>query len=121
MKNIVKFFWDIGKALHGLHSNMICHGDSRVDNIGIRNGRFVLFDFDGSSKQSVYSDVFLKDYYDLAKSVKFRMREENFKQVKKFIPEPDYNFLECIMKINSGGSSNPKEIIEKLDSLEIIL
>jgi hypothetical protein len=46
--NLPKILWDIGKALYGLHKHKIVHNDCVIDNMGIHNGKFALFDFDGS-------------------------------------------------------------------------
>ena len=41
VNNIIKILWDISNGLYGLHFNLILHGDPRVDNIGIKNNKFV--------------------------------------------------------------------------------
>jgi len=67
--NLHKLVWDISKALYGFHTNNLLHGDARIDNIGIRDDNFVLFDFDGSSIDE--HNVYKKDYYDLITSIIF--------------------------------------------------
>lgn len=47
-KNSLKICYDISKALIALRKNNIFHNDTVLDNIGIYNGNFILFDFDGS-------------------------------------------------------------------------
>jgi hypothetical protein len=117
--NIVKLLWDIGKAIVGLHENGIYHGDSRIDNIGIKNGKFVLFDFDGSRSCSPKDKHIYKDFSDFAKSIEFNVNyycENNSKpydKIKEYIPFPDNYFIESIIEKNDS--------IEFLDSLEIIV
>ena len=90
--NIIKFLWDIGRAINGLHFNGIYHGDARVDNIGIKDGNFVLFDFDSSKKVTDYnSPMFIKDYNDFIVSIKFNLNNgknpNRFSNISKFIPD----------------------------------
>jgi len=94
-QNILKFLWDIGKALSGLHYNGIYHKDARVDNIGIKDGNFVLFDFDFSKKisseDSSWFTHMTKDYSDFITSIKFNLNEDEnpnrFNNISKFIPD----------------------------------
>lgn len=117
--NIVKLLWDIGKAIAGLHENGIYHGDSRIDNIGIKNGKFVLFDFDGSRSCSPKDKHIYKDFSDFVKSIEFNVNyhcEKNSKpydKIKEYIPFVDSYFIESIIEKN--------ESIEFLDSLEIVV
>ena len=102
VKNIVKFLWDIGRALYGLHKNGIVHCDARVDNIGLKNRNFVLFDFDASKKVDMIDDytssqLMYKDYNDFITSIKFNLEAEKFNNIKEIIPDPSYflmSFLE---------------------------
>ncbi len=67
-RNWIKFLWDIGLALHGLHSRMLLHNDSVLDNIGISpEGNFILFDFDGT--RFMPQRTFQKDFVLLADSI----------------------------------------------------
>ena len=113
--NIVKILWDIGKAIEGLHANGIYHGDSRIDNIGIKNGKFVLFDFDGSRKCLPSDKHIRKDFSDFVRSIEFNVNYEKgnkpYDNLKEFVPFPDHYFLESLIEKNS---------IEFLDSLEIV-
>jgi hypothetical protein len=94
-QNILKFLWDIGKAISGLHCNEIYHGDARVDNIGIKDGNFVLFDFDSSkrisSEDSSGFTNMMKDYNDFIMSIKFNLNNDvnpkRFNNISKFIPD----------------------------------
>ena len=96
-KDIIKFLWDIGRALHGLHKNGIVHGDARVDNIGIKNGNYVLFDFDASKKVDMYTytstHLMNKDYNDFITSINFNLGTEKFNNIKEFIPDPSCFFI----------------------------
>ena len=64
--NLVKLMWDIGKVLKGFHKNGMYHGDSRIDNIGIKNGNFVLFDFDSSRVFGIEMGHILSDKMAIA-------------------------------------------------------
>ena len=65
-KNFLKIWYDISKALLALRKNNIFHNDTVLDNIGIYNNNFILFDFDGS-KNSPHGC----DYKRLKKSFHF--------------------------------------------------
>jgi tRNA A-37 threonylcarbamoyl transferase component Bud32 len=56
--NIDNMKRDINIALNGLHQKGIIHGDTRIDNIGFYNDRYILFDFD-------MSKILLTDNYEL--------------------------------------------------------
>ena len=114
--NIVKLIWDIGKSLYALHENNISHRDARIDNIGILNGNFILFDFDGSSL-----NVSNKDVYDFVVSIKFNLGDL-WNNVKHNIPENNcnsYDFINNIIKIQQRNMPNCN-IINKLNNLKII-
>jgi tRNA A-37 threonylcarbamoyl transferase component Bud32 len=120
LKNHIKLLWDISKALYGLHINNIYHGDARIDNIGIYNNNFILFDFDGSSLESSNFN-FNKDIHDFKTSIKYNLEKEyndiknlmdNFTTGKELM-----NFLVSKYLIEKNSI---KEVIEYLDNLEII-
>jgi hypothetical protein len=115
--NIFKLLWDIGKALTGLHQNNILHGDCRLDNIGIYEGNFVLFDFDGSRVSDLEEDIFYKDFYDFKKSIEFNL-DKNFKKIKHHIPLSETNFLFSLL---DKQEIEPLEAVSFLNSLEIIV
>jgi hypothetical protein len=71
-KNYIKIWYDISKALLALKSIGIMHNDTVIDNIGIRNGKFVLFDFDGSGTPETKGKDFIDDFTNLRKSFEFR-------------------------------------------------
>lgn len=71
-KNIFQLLWDIGIAVNCFHKKGYIHNDCRLDNIGKRGSKFVLFDFDGT--KNIKKDSFLtpsKDFKTLIQSVKF--------------------------------------------------
>ncbi len=55
--NADKIVYDINKAVHGLASLDLSQGDVSLDNIGIKDGRFVLFDFDLCGAARTESDL----------------------------------------------------------------
>ena len=71
--NLFKIIWDIGKALYGLHVMNIIHNDARIDNVGIQNGKFVLFDFDGSGEPEIKNKYFKDDFKDFKNSIIFNI------------------------------------------------
>lgn len=71
-KNYIKIWYDISKALLALKSIGIMHNDTVIDNIGIRNGKFILFDFDGSGTPESKGKDFTDDFANLRKSFEFR-------------------------------------------------
>ena len=104
-KNLIKILWDIGKALYGLHTYNIKHGDARIDNIGIKNNKFILFDFDGTTddydKQlSNNFDIYYKDIYDFKRSIQFNIGDNKYKKIKSLIPETNNSsdFINTLFK-----------------------
>ena len=65
-KNFLKLWYYVCKALLALRKNNIFHNDTVLDNIGIYNENFILFDFDGSNNYSYGCD-----YTRLKKSFHF--------------------------------------------------
>lgn len=121
--NYYKLLWDISKCLCGLHINKILHGDARLDNIGIINDRFVLFDFDGAKIVTDSNFSFMKDISDFVESIKFNSGK-NWDKIKKNIPKPDrsYFFISSIISNyrNQFRTERPtKQIIEELNNLKI--
>ena len=121
LNNITKILWDISKCLYGLHFNLIIHGDPSIDNIGIRNGNFVLFDFDNSSMNNKnFSDR--KDNWDFLKSLDFNIGKKKFEIIKcehPYITDSDFiinNMLEYLCNISN---KNINIIIDELNSIKI--
>jgi RIO-like serine/threonine protein kinase len=69
VKNYWKFVWDLSHGLQCIHSSGFVHGDCSIDNIGVYNGHFVLFDFDMA--KPVTPEGINKDYDTLNKSIFF--------------------------------------------------
>ena len=111
--NLYKLIWDISKALYGIHINNLLHGDARIDNIGIRDGDFVLFDFDGTSIDE--HNVYKKDYYDLITSIIFNT-SDFYPSMKNEIShlQNSSNMMDDIFSIFDGSMND-------LESLEINL
>ena len=123
--NIVKLLWDIGRALYGLHQNDIIHGDARIDNIGIKNNNFVLFDFDASKKiddDRAYMYAKEKDCNDLIMSIKYHLdiddTDKMYDRIKKYIPDKDY-FIDSFLE-NENVIEYVKGIRDVYDTSDII-
>lgn len=112
------FLQDIGKALYGLHLNCISHQDSRLDNIGIYNNNFVLYDFDGAYLQKYYN--FDKDIYDLKKSLKYNLEKE-FKKIESYMCfTTSKELLTFMVSMHMSKNKSFKDVINNLDNLNII-
>ena len=75
-RHMDQLIWDILKSLNGFHSMKILHGDCCLDNIGIKEGRFVLYDYDLSQ-----TDADLKrDYQIFSRSCYNFLKNEGFTQ-----------------------------------------
>lgn len=122
VNNIIKILWDISKGLYGLHFNLILHGDPRVDNIGIRNNNFVLFDFDSSNIGNEIAS-FRRDNYDFLKSLEFNMGKDNWKAIlhmHPYISDSDFIINDMLEYISKNTGKNINIIIEELNSMKII-
>lgn len=78
--NLYKLIWDLGKSLYSIHSKGIIHGDSRLDNTGIKNNNFCFFDFDSSKIHSDninFNDLIIKDYRNFKHSILFNLYSED--------------------------------------------
>jgi hypothetical protein len=51
-KNGPKIHFDIARAIHGLYEKGLTQNDVRLDNVGIKNGNFVLFDYNAAKPAS---------------------------------------------------------------------
>jgi hypothetical protein len=73
--NIFKMKRDIDIALNGLQQKRIAHGDTRIDNIGFYNGKYILFDFDMSKivKTDDY-ELLRNDFIIFLTSLKFNFQ-----------------------------------------------
>jgi tRNA A-37 threonylcarbamoyl transferase component Bud32 len=118
----MKFIWDISKGLYGLHSLFILHGDPTIDNIGIRNGVFILFDFD-SSKIDVEFVSFKKDNWEFLKSLKFNLGEETWNNILEdypFISDSDSIIDDMIVYMCKETKKDIDILIQDLNNLSII-
>lgn len=70
-ENRNRFLWDIFRAIFGLHEHGIAHGDVSLDNIGIRQGNFVLYDYNLSHPAS--EERKNRDVYCLFRSLRFHL------------------------------------------------
>lgn len=70
-ENRNRFLWDIFRAIFGLHQCGIAHGDVSLDNIGIRQGKFVLYDYNLS--QTATEERKNRDIYSLFRSLRFHL------------------------------------------------
>jgi hypothetical protein len=124
MNNYVKIIWDINKALYGLYMNNIVHNDTRIDNIGIKNDKFVLFDFDGSVYPTIDTS---SDSYDLQQSMSFYItKSKNLNKITEYfcyssIAGPSFVLDFIILKEKTQYGLNTIEAIHKLENLKIIL
>lgn len=105
-----KFYWDILRSITYINMCGYEHNDVSIDNIGIRNGNFVLFDYDMSKKSK---DLFTEDLYKLFRSIKFHFGEKQLQL--RFWSILEYVFL---IKKNHGFT-NIKETLSYLDNLRI--
>lgn len=122
VNNITKFLWDISQALYGLHCHSILHGDARIDNIGIRNDTFILFDFDGSNMGNEISS-FKKDNWDLLNSLEFNVGKENWKMILKnnpYISDCDYILNDMLSFLGKKESKYIQTVVEELNTMPII-
>lgn len=110
-KNWFKFFWDILRALHTLRKLGYEHGDATLDNIGIRDDHFVLYDFNLSKKQSKrYFESFKNDLYRTVRSLRFHFDQD--------LTIDEASFLKSMEQMNSLHDlfhvirSTPKQLDE---------
>lgn len=69
--NWLKILYDMLKAFYALKRIGIIHNDAVIDNIGIYNNNFVLYDFDGSGTPEEKGKDFSVDVDTLVNSFKF--------------------------------------------------
>jgi len=119
IKNILKLTWDIIKCLYALHENNIYHGDPTIDNIGILNNNFILFDFDGSREIKQYEkyDLSKNDIYKFINSIKFNTNNNKIIEQYLYINKTSFEYL---LNIIGNDELSDKESIEYLNNLKII-
>jgi hypothetical protein len=114
-KNYIKICYDISKGLYALKLIGIIHNDTRLDNVGILNGNFVLFDFDGSGTPDSKCKDYIDDYRDLLKSFKF---------YNVVLPEEIegftgiYSLVEIVQKLGLRDTLNSS--LDYLENLSIV-
>jgi len=116
-QNIEKFLWDILRGLVGMHVLGYLHNDPTVDNIGIRDGHFVLFDYNMSKPVTGVDST--SDFYKLIRSLRY-----HFDHKLPFDWSTDYlynleDFVYIIQK--QHGFKKVSETIRYLDSLKLCL
>lgn len=105
-KNFLKIWYDVSKALVALRKNNIFHNDTVLDNIGIYNHNFILFDFDGSN-----NDSYGCDYTRLRKSFRFHGVE---------IKEEIKGIHSLILYVSEKKNINLSDSFHFLESLKIL-
>lgn len=113
--NLIKLMWDIGKVLKGFHKNGMYHGDSRIDNIGIKDGNFVLFDFDSSNRCDSWKSITFRDFYIFLGSIKFNLGDF-YSEIEHLVPDKNLDFLNTLIEL-----TDKDDPIKYLDSLEIVI
>lgn len=118
-KNIYKIMWDIGKSLYGLHYNNYIHGDPTIDNIGIKNNTFILYDYDNSTKLKF--ENINSDYYKLNRSFSLYIDDKNIcKKISYILNQNNMMLMELIKTIQYEHSfKNIEETFTYLNNLNI--
>ena len=111
-KHIDQLIWDFMKAINGFHQIGYVHADCGFDNIGLKNGRFVLFDYN-LSHLAEDKDQYKHDYYLFKKSCLYNIPTESDKIPSNF---HDYKYFLLTLKNHSQPTYN--QIIEKLEKNE---
>jgi hypothetical protein len=75
--NFIKFLWDILKGIFAMYACGLRHGDPSLDNIGIRDGRFVLFDYNLSGKVGAANSfsTLERDLYYFSRSLRWNLAQ----------------------------------------------
>jgi hypothetical protein len=117
INNIHKLIWDIGKAIYSLHSIDCYHGDSVLDNVGERDGRFILFDFNGSKFRGAGIDhrtLIAKDYNLFFNSLIFNGGPD-----LSMLPKNDSFLTKFLLLVAEQARITPSEAYQRLENLEI--
>ncbi len=121
INNITKLLWDIGLCLVMFNNNRISHGDPTIDNIGIIDNKFILYDFDGSEGLKPLS--INRDLYKFINSIKFNLDNE-WKNIKNYIPTTDClnDFLDDIIyREHKKNNTTYFDEIIRFDNMRIII
>lgn len=89
---LMKLFLEIGDALSFIHDGInydtpYTHGDTTLDNIGFKNGKFVLFDFNSGSLTNGNTKA---DVLNLIRSVRFNLSKNGLLKNKLIIRLLDF-------------------------------
>lgn len=122
LKNITKLLWDISKFLFAMHNSGVYHGDVSLDNIGYKEGNFVLFDYNVSDKMAIRDYMWRSksDMYSLIKSLKYNLQKD-FYCVKDMVEGVDRPYCMLMNIILHGEGQCINERIKYLDNIKIIL
>lgn len=114
--NYLKICYDISKALYALKLIGVIHNDTRLDNVGILDGNFVLFDFDGAGAPESKCKDYIDDYRDLLTSFKFygAVLPEEMKSFTGI-----YSLVEIVQKLGLRDTLNSS--LDYLENLDIVL
>ena len=88
-RNLEKLVWDILRAVIGLDLYGFSHGDVSIDNIGMFNGRFVLYDYNMSRITNL--SFRSRDLYNFGKSIRFHLGDH--------ITDTDQTLIRCIQSM----------------------
>jgi len=115
-KNIIKLLWDIGKSLYALHSKGWVHNDCRIDNIGINQNNFILYDFDGTVELGQRGKWRRRDYITLAESITYITEKHDLSEIPRNVGEGG-NLM--IALIRHFFDVRGQETVEWLDKVKI--
>jgi hypothetical protein len=115
---IEKLLWDILKAIVGLNLSGYVHNDVSLDNIGIYNGTFILYDYNMSKRGS---DM-IRDLSSFKRSIRFHLNDQLSSRIATLLDyvessTPMDDFVYIIQRLHRFTSS--KEAIDYLDHLTI--
>lgn len=103
--HFVKFLWDILKGIFAMFACGLRHGDPSLDNIGMRQGRFVLFDYNLSRKVNTLTyDDLQRDLYYFVRSIRWNLSQ--------YDPDTPLNNVERILLDTIPHLRNLEEYVE---------
>jgi hypothetical protein len=111
--NYYKFLWDIMKAITAFHLLGYKHNDPTIDNIGIRDGNFVLYDYN-LSRKIVYPEDIEGDFYLLFKSIRFHLQNEGYRLLQPRC------LNDMVHSLSKKMDLNIVQTIQHLDQMKIV-
>jgi hypothetical protein len=111
--NYYKFLWDILKAITALHIMGYKHNDPTIDNIGIRDGNFVLYDYNLTRKINIPQEDIENDFYSFFKSIRFHLQSDS----SRLIQPRGLNDL--VHSLSKKIDSTTSQAIQHLDQMRI--